>query len=105
MSDPTPEPTPDATPDPTPEPPAQEAMDWKATSRKWESQSKANKTELDKALNELKMAEESAKKVASDVVRLQEEYRNEQQHNDHVERQKRGLDAQLKVKSSLYTAI
>lgn len=54
-------------------------------------------TELDKTLNELKQAEESSKKVAADVARLQEELRNEQHHNDHVERQKRGLDAQLKV--------
>ena len=54
-------------------------------------------TELDKTLNELKMAEESAKKVTADVARLGEELRNEQHHHDHLERQKRGLESALKA--------
>uniref|UniRef100_A0A183CGP0 Paramyosin n=1 Tax=Globodera pallida TaxID=36090 RepID=A0A183CGP0_GLOPA len=64
--------------------------------RQVENDLQLTKTDLDKTLNELKMAEESSKKVGADVARLQEELRNEQHHNDHVERQKRGLDAQLK---------
>ncbi|KAL3117013.1 hypothetical protein niasHT_002972 [Heterodera trifolii] len=67
-----------------------------AARRQVDNDLQLTKTELDKTLNELKMAEESSKKVSADVTRLQEEYRNEQHHNDHVERQKRGLDGQLK---------
>lgn len=60
MSDNTPEVpaaavTPEAPETPV-ETPAQE-LDWKATSRKWESQSKANKTALDEAMVKLGAAE------------------------------------------------
>ncbi|CAK5015482.1 unnamed protein product [Meloidogyne enterolobii] len=54
------------------------------------------KTELDKTLNELKIAEEVFKKVNADLTRLNEELKNEQHHHDHLERQKRLLDSQLK---------
>ena len=52
---------------------------------------------MDKTLNELKIAEEVFKKVNGDVTRLNEELKNEQHHHDHLERQKRALDTQLKV--------
>lgn len=58
---------------------------------------RAFQNELDKALNDLKQTEETFKKVNSDVTRLSEELRQEQQHFDHVDRIRKGLELQVKV--------
>ena len=63
MSEATPEPTPAPAPAPTPEPPAQEP-DWKALARKWESQSKANKTALDELTGKFTSADTERTELA-----------------------------------------
>uniref|UniRef100_A0A914D206 Myosin tail domain-containing protein n=1 Tax=Acrobeloides nanus TaxID=290746 RepID=A0A914D206_9BILA len=54
------------------------------------------KSDLDKALSELKNAEEHFKKVTNDVTRLSEEHHQEQQHYEHVDRLRKGLEVQMR---------
>jgi myosin heavy chain 6/7 len=54
------------------------------------------KSDLDKALSELKNAEEHFKKVTNDVTRLSEELHQEQQHYEHVDRLRKGLEVQMR---------
>lgn len=50
----------------------------------------------DEALTELKNADELAKKASADAARLAEELRQEQEHSQHVDRLRKGLELQLK---------
>jgi len=49
--------------------------------------------------NELKMAEDNAKRAMADAARLAEELRHEQEHAGQIERLRRALESQ--VRSSL----
>jgi hypothetical protein len=64
MSEAAPEPTPTPEPEPTPETPAQEP-DWKALARKWETQSKANKTALDELTGKFTAADSERAELAT----------------------------------------
>jgi hypothetical protein len=64
MSEAVPEPTPTPEPEPTPETPAQEP-DWKALARKWETQSKANKTALDELTGKYTAADTERTELAT----------------------------------------
>lgn len=48
-------------------------------------------------MNELKSADDNAKKAMSDAARLAEELRQEQEHSMHQERMRKGLEQQIKV--------
>ncbi|VDN05641.1 unnamed protein product [Thelazia callipaeda] len=52
--------------------------------------------DMDETLNEFRASEERSKKALSDVERLAEEYRQEKEHGLHIERMKKGLEAQIK---------
>jgi len=54
------------------------------------------KTDLEDHSNELKMAEDNAKKAIADVARLAEELRHEQEHSSSIEKMRRGLESQVK---------
>lgn len=54
-------------------------------------------TELDEALNELKNTDEQCKKAMMDAARLAEELQAEQEHSQNLERQRKGLESQMKV--------
>ncbi|KAI6193321.1 Myosin head [Aphelenchoides besseyi] len=64
--------------------------------RKLEGELQALHAELDEALTELKNADELAKKASADAARLAEELRQEQEHSQHVERLRKGLEIQIK---------
>lgn len=51
---------------------------------------------MDEALTELKNADELAKKASADAGRLAEELRQEQEHSQHVDRLRKGLELQIK---------
>lgn len=53
-------------------------------------------------MTELKQSEENYKRVSSDMGRLDEELRQEQQHRDYLDRVRKGNEAQLKVIRKLY---
>jgi len=57
---------------------------------------KALHAELDETLTELKNADELAKKASADAARLAEELRQEQEHSQHVDRLRKGLELQIK---------
>lgn len=52
--------------------------------------------ELDETLTELKNADELSKKASADAARLAEELRQEQEHSQHVDRLRKGLELQIK---------
>ncbi|KAI6195099.1 Myosin head [Aphelenchoides besseyi] len=64
--------------------------------RKLEGELQALHAELDESLTELKNADELAKKASADAARLAEELRQEQEHSQHVERLRKGLEIQIK---------
>jgi len=47
--------------------------------------------------NELRASDERAKRAISDCARLAEELRQEQDHAQHIERQRKALELQIKV--------
>lgn len=53
-------------------------------------------------MNELKASEERGKKAMMDAAKLADELRQEQEHSAHVERLRKGLEAQLKVPRTLF---
>ena len=57
---------------------------------------KTIQAELDETLTELKNADELAKKASGDAARLAEELRQEQEHSQHVDRLRKGLELQIK---------
>ncbi|CAO4363549.1 unnamed protein product [Caenorhabditis nigoni] len=64
--------------------------------RKLEGEIQAIHADLDETLNEYKAAEERSKKAVADATRLAEELRQEQEHSQHVDRLRKGLEQQLK---------
>jgi chromosome segregation ATPase len=52
--------------------------------------------DLDDTLNELKTADENAKKAMSDAARLAEELHQEQEHATHIERMRKAGEQQIK---------
>ena len=52
--------------------------------------------DLDDHANELKTAEENAKRAMADASRLTEELRHEQEHSGQIEKMRRALEAQVK---------
>jgi chromosome segregation ATPase len=64
--------------------------------RKLESELQALHAELDDSLNELKNADERAKKAVVDAARFADELRQEQEHSNHIERLRKGLEQQVK---------
>ncbi|VDM65006.1 unnamed protein product [Strongylus vulgaris] len=67
-----------------------------ATKRKLEGEIQAIHADLDETLNEYKAAEERSKKAMADASRLAEELRQEQEHAQHNDRMRKGLEQQLK---------
>ncbi|KAK0404980.1 hypothetical protein QR680_017737 [Steinernema hermaphroditum] len=67
-----------------------------ATKRKLEGELQAIHADLDETLNEFKNSEERSKKAMSDAARLAEELRQEQEHAMHIDRMRKGLEAQIK---------
>lgn len=53
-------------------------------------------TDLEDHANELRSAEEAAKKAMADSIRLAEELRSEQDHAGQIEKLRRGLESQVK---------
>jgi hypothetical protein len=53
-------------------------------------------------LNELKGSEERSKKAMGDAARLAEELRQEQEHSMHIERMRKGLEQQIKVRTEIH---
>ena len=53
-------------------------------------------SDYDEQMNELKIAEEQAKKAMADAARLAEELRQEQEHAGQIEKLRRALEQQLK---------
>ncbi len=51
---------------------------------------------MDESLNELKQADEAGKKAMSDAARLAEELRQEQEHSNHVDRMRKGLEDSIR---------
>jgi len=64
--------------------------------RKLESELQALHAELDDSLNELRNVDERSKKAVLDAARLSDELRQEQEHSQHVERLRKGLEQQMK---------
>jgi len=56
-------------------------------------------------MNELKTSEDNSKKAMSDAARLAEELHQEQEHSLHVERMRKGLEVQLKVRMMMMMAM
>ncbi len=52
---------------------------------------------MDEALTELKTVDERGKKAMADAARLAEELRQEQEHSQHTERMRKGLEQTVKV--------
>jgi len=52
--------------------------------------------DLEDHSNELKMAEDNAKKAMADATRLAEEVRHEQEHSSSIEKLRRTLESQVK---------
>lgn len=52
--------------------------------------------DLEDHANELRNAEDNAKKAMSDAARLAEELRQEQEHSGQIEKLRRSLEAQVK---------
>lgn len=67
-----------------------------ASKRKLESEMQTLHTELEEMLAEARISEEKAKKAMVDAARLAEELRAEQERAQFMERDRRGLDAQVK---------
>ena len=55
------------------------------------------KGELEEALNEWRNKEDQAKKAMMDAARLADELKQEQEHGQHLDRARKGLEHQLKV--------
>ena len=54
------------------------------------------KADLEDHSNELKMAEDNAKKAMADAAKLSEELRHEQDHSSSIEKLRRQLESQVK---------
>ena len=67
-----------------------------AARRKVEGELAALHADLDDTINELKTADDNAKKAMADAARIAEELRQEQEHSTHVERMRQGLENQIK---------
>ena len=52
--------------------------------------------DLDETLSEYKGAEERSKKAIADATKLAEDLRQEQEHAQHIDRMRKGLEQQLK---------
>ena len=64
------------------------------------------KADLEDHSNELKMAEDNAKKAMADATKLSEELRHEQEHSLSIEKLRRTLESQVKelqVRATVYT--
>uniref|UniRef100_A0A7E4V522 Myosin head n=1 Tax=Panagrellus redivivus TaxID=6233 RepID=A0A7E4V522_PANRE len=66
------------------------------TKRTLENDLQLTKNDLDKAIVDLKNAEENYKKINGDVQRLTEELTQEQAHYDHLERLRRGHEQAIR---------
>jgi len=64
--------------------------------RKLEGDLQIMRTDLDDTLNELKGSEERGRKAMTDASRLSEELRQEQEHSQHIDRMRKGLELQVK---------
>merc|ERR1712055_726271 len=64
--------------------------------RKLEGELTALHADLDEMLNEAKNSEEKAKKAMVDAARLADELRAEQEHAQHQEKLRKGLEVQVK---------
>lgn len=67
-----------------------------AAKRKCESELQGMRADLDDTMNELKTADDNAKKAMSDAARLAEELHQEQEHATHLERMRKGYEQQIK---------
>merc|ERR1712142_1094751 len=67
-----------------------------AAKRKLETDVQAMQSDLEDQAQELKGAEEQAKKAMGDAARLAEELRQEQDHAGHIEKMRRTLESQVK---------
>ncbi|KAK6104848.1 Myosin tail family protein [Brugia pahangi] len=67
-----------------------------AAKRKAEGELQAIHADMDETLNEFRASEERSKRAIGDVERLAEEYRQEQEHGLHIDRMRKGLEAQIK---------
>ncbi|XGW09174.1 hypothetical protein V3C99_011464 [Haemonchus contortus] len=67
-----------------------------AAKRKFEGEIQAIHADLDETLNEYKASEERSKKAMADATRLADELRQEQEHSQHIDRMRKGLEQQLK---------
>jgi len=67
-----------------------------AAKRKLEGEMQAMHADFDEQCNELKAADENAKKAMGDAARLSDELRQEQEHAMHIERMRKGLEQQIK---------
>jgi len=67
-----------------------------AHKRKLENEIHAIHTDLDDQSNELRSAEEAAKKAMADAARIAEELRHEQDHASQIEKLRRSLESQVK---------
>ena len=52
--------------------------------------------DLEDAHNELKSAEDAAKRAAAEAAKVAEELRHEQDHSSQIEKMRRALEAQVK---------
>ncbi|VDK63901.1 unnamed protein product [Onchocerca ochengi] len=66
------------------------------TKRKLESEIQQLHTELNEAINELKHTDEKCKKAMMDAAKLAEELQAEQEHSQNLDRQKKGMESQMK---------
>merc|ERR1712055_736356 len=64
--------------------------------RKLEGELQTLHADLDEMLNEAKNSEEKAKKAMVDAARLADELRAEQEHAQHQEKLRKGLEVQVK---------
>jgi myosin heavy chain 6/7 len=67
-----------------------------AQKRKLENDLQAIHVDLEDQLNELRAADENAKRAMADAARLAEELRREQEHAGQIEKLRRALEAQVK---------
>merc|ERR1712141_557664 len=67
-----------------------------AAKRKLETDVQAMQSDLEDQAQELKGAEEQAKKAMADAARLAEELRQEQDHASHIEKMRRAQESQIK---------
>jgi len=75
----------------------QQTISLSASKRKLEADLGLAQSDLNEMGNELRASDERAKRAISDCARLAEELRQEQDHAQHIERQRKALELQIKV--------